>query len=145
MPKEYINYPSTEQIRDLQISLGMHDVNIDGKLGPDTIHFWEEELANEPMGDKPDGDHAINAPLPMIGLHWDGRNEVVQLSLDIDWEVLQEMVKARQENPDAKFADDNSFLRNRVTFYTGALSRNDLQRLVRAARRARNNVFGADE
>lgn len=146
MPKEYINYPPEEDILQLQISLGMPDKDLDGKLGPKTIAVWEEELELPPMGDKPDSDDpAINAPLPMVGLHWDGKNEVVQLSLDIDWNVLQEMVKQRQELPDANFADDNSFLRNRVTFYTGALSRDDLQRLVRVSRRARNAVFGADE
>lgn len=81
----------------------------------------------------------------MVGLHWDGKNGTVQLSLDIDWDVLQEMVKTRQDRPTENFADDNSFLRNRVTFYTGALDREDLQRLVRTTRRARNAVFGADE
>lgn len=145
MPKEYINYPTTDDIRELQISLGMPDKDIDGKLGPKTVGLWEEELELPPLGDKPDGPGSIHAPLPMVGLHWDGKNEVVQLSLDIDWDVLQEMVKTRQELPDGQFADDNSFLRNRVTFYTGALSRDDLQRLVRTARRARNAVFGADE
>lgn len=145
MPKEYINYPTTDDIRELQISLGMPDKDVDGKLDPKTVSLWEEELELLPFGDKPDGPSSIHAPLPMVGLHWDGKNEVVQLSVDIDWDVLQEMVKTRQENPDASFADDNSFLRNRVTFYTGALSRKDLQNLVRTARRARNSVYGADE
>lgn len=145
MPKEYINYPTTDDILALQTSLGMPDKALDGKLGLNTIAYWEEELVQEPLGDKSGGGHAIKAPLPMIGLHWDGKNEVVQLSLDIDWDVLQAMVKMRQERPTENFADDNSFLRNRVTFYTSALSREDLQRLVRTSRRARNAVFGADE
>lgn len=145
MPKEYINYPSQEEIRELQISLGMPDRAIDGKLGSKTITIWEEELKLPTLGDKPGGPSTIYAPLPMLGLHWDGKNGTVQLSMDIDWDVLQELVKARQEDPTAVFSDDNSFLRNRVTFYTGSLDRNDLQNLVRTARRARNAVYGSDE
>lgn len=145
MPKEYINYPTREDIHDLQVSLGMPDKALDGKLGPNTIAYWEKALEAEPLGDKPGEDNAIMAPLPMIGMHWDGNGGTVQLSLDIDWDVLQKMVETRQSRPDDNFADDNSFLRNRVTFYTGALDRDDLQRLVRTARRARNSVFGADE
>lgn len=145
MPKEYINYPSKDDIRELQVSLGMPDKDLDGLLGPKTIETWEEELTLPPMGDKPDGGNVINAPLPMVGLHWDGKNGTAQLSLDIDWDVLQGMVKLRQDHPQADFADDDSFLCNRVTFYTGALSRDDLQRLVRVSRRVRNAVYGADE
>lgn len=141
MPKEYINYPKAEEIKDLQKSIGMPPKDNDGKLGPKTYQFWESALYAKDHG----GNIEIDAPLPMIGLHWDGKNEVVQLSLDIDWSVLQAMVKVRQDNPTENFADDNSFLHNRVTFYSGALSREDLQRLVRASRRARNSVFGADE
>jgi hypothetical protein len=141
MPKEYINYPSPKEIRFLQASIGMPHKTIDGKLGPNTRDRWDSVL------DAKDHDQPIeiHAPLPMVGLHWDGLNGTVQLSLDIDWDVLQEMVKSRQEHPTEDFADDNSFLRNRVTFYTGSLSRNDLQQLVRTARRARNSVYGADE
>lgn len=141
MPKEYVNYPTPDQVVDLQTSLGMPSKQIDGKLGRITRECWDTVLEEKDH----DADIQIAAPLPMVGLHWDGRNGTVQLSLDIDWDVLQEMVKARQEHPTEDFADDNSFLRNRVTFYTGALSREDLQQLVRTARRARNAVYGADE
>lgn len=141
MPKEYINYPSRSEVGDLQKSLGMPPQDIDGKLGFITRGHWDAVLEAKDH----DADIQITAPLPMIGLHWDGKNGTVQLSVDIDWDVLQEMVKTRQENPTEEFGDDNSFLRNRVTFYTGALSREDLQQLVRTTRRARNSVYGADE
>jgi hypothetical protein len=141
MPKEYVNYPSRDEIAKLQISIGMPENLVDGKLGPNTRIFWDRVLEDKDH----DAHIDIEAPLPMVGLHWDGKNGTVQLSLDIDWDVLQEMVKARQNNPTENFADDNSFLRNRVTFHTGALSRDDLQQLVRTARRARNAVYGADE
>jgi hypothetical protein len=141
MPKEYVNYPKPAEIVVLQDSICMPPKSIDGKLGPNTLAFWESALDAKENG----GTIPIAAPLPMVGLHWDGKNGTVQLSLDIDLDVLQEMVKQRQENPDGKFADDNSFLRNRVTFYTGNLGRNDLQNLVRTTRRARNAVYGADE
>lgn len=140
MPKEYINYPSEKQVKDLQDSLGMPVKQTDGKIGVVTRKFWDDMLE-----DDHDSRANVVAPLPMVGLHWDGKNGTVQLSLDIDWDVLQEMVKTRQKNPDVEFGDDNSFLRNRVTFYTGALSRDDLQQLVRTARRARNSVYGSDE
>lgn len=145
MPKEYINWPTPLEVRALQVSLGMSDRDTDGRIGPKTIQIWKEELALPPMGDKPDSElHCIDAPAPQIGLHWDGRNGTVQLSLDIDFDVLQEMVKTRKENPEANFGEDGPFP-NRVTFYTGALTRNDLQQLVKTTRRARNAVFGADE
>lgn len=141
MPKDYVNYPSRDDIALLQKSVGMPDHQVDGKLGSVTYLHWDQALEAKDH----DVDIKIDAPLPMIGFHWDGKGEVVQLSIDIDWDVLQEMVKLRQENPMDNFADDNSFLRNRVTFYTGSLSREDLQQLVRIARRARNSVYGSDE
>lgn len=114
---------------------------VDGRIGSTTRAFWDKKLENKEHDSRVD----VVAPLPMVGLHWDGKNGTIQLSLDIDWDVLQEMVKARQTLPEETFADDNSFLRNRVTFYTGSLNRNDMQQLVRTARRARNAVYGADE
>lgn len=141
MPKEYINYPKPAEIVVLQNSLGMPTKQIDGKLGVVTRKVWDDVLEAKDHDERID----ISAPLPMIGLHWDGKNGTIQLSLDIDWDVLQEMVRIRQKQPTLEFGDDNSFLRNRVTFYTGALSREDLQQLVRVSRRARNAVFGADE
>lgn len=142
MPKEYVNYPSQKEVIRLQSSIGMPDELVDGKIGPTTRTFWDKKLEDNKAHDSRVD---LLAPLPMVGMHWDGKNGTIQLSLDIDWDVLQEMVHARQALPEGTFADDNSFLRNRVTFYTGALNRNDLQQLVRTARRARNAVYGADE
>lgn len=143
MPKEYITYPNVDQVKVFQTFLGMHDKDVDGKIGPRTREYWKEDI-DDHLDRKMDRYDAVVLP-PMVALHWDEINEVVQLSLDIDWDVLQEMVETRQKNPTANFADDNRFLMNRVTFYTGALDRKDLQRLVSASRRARNAVFGADE
>lgn len=141
MPKEYITYPNKGQVTALQESLGMPNDLVDGRIGSTTRAFWDKKLENKEHDSRVD----VVAPLPMVGLHWDGKNGTIQLSLDIDWDVLQEMVHARQALPEGTFADDNSFLRNRVTFYTGSLNRNDMQQLVRTARRARNAVYGADE
>lgn len=143
MPKEYINPPSREEVENLQRWLGMPESEIDGKIGPETRKYWDKDI--EDHYDRSMDQYTAVSPLPMVALHWDGQNGTIQLSLDVDWDVLQEMVKTRQENPDSQFADDNSFLRNRVTFYTGSLNRNALQHLVRTTRRARNAVFGADE
>jgi hypothetical protein len=145
MPKQYINWPSKEDVKDLQISLGMSDKDADGIIGPKTLRIWKEELELPIMGDRPDSDdNAIMAPHPQIGLHWDGRNGTVQLSLNIDLDLVKRMIKAREENPTGNFGETNYFP-NRITFYTGNLDRDDLQTLVKETRRARNAVYGADE
>lgn len=76
-------------------------------------------------------------PGSQVGIHWDGNHETVQLSLDIDWDLLQRIVESHKA-PGGQYGD-------RVIFYTESLSRDDLQRLVKHTRRARDAVFGSDE
>lgn len=119
MPKEYINWPQPERVAH---ALTAEDIEA-GKDGLEVL-----------------------PPAPRVGLHWDGTHGTVQLSLDVDWDVLQEMVKVRQENPDKGwFGEDEGNFPNRTTFYTGALDRADLQRLIKHTRRARDAAFGSDE
>ena len=118
MPKEYINWPQPERIAYART---------------------QEELdAGLPAID-------TLPPAPRIGLHWQTDGEV-QLSFDVDWDVLQEMVKTRQENAEAGWlgADEGNFP-NRHVFYTGQLDRPDLNRLIKHVRRARDAAYGSDE
>lgn len=117
MPKEYINWPEPEHI---------------------VRAVTQEELdaGNEGLETLPPG--------PRIGIHWHA-NETVQLSLDMDWDVLQEIVKTRQDDPNAFDFDADGTYANRQSFFTEALSRSDLQRLIKHARRARDAAYGADE
>jgi hypothetical protein len=118
MPKEYINWPEPEPI---------------------VYALTQDEIdAGRPAFD-------LLPPAPRVGIHWDGVGETVQLSIDIDWDVLQEMVKARQDNPDFAYDDNGAAFPNRYAFYTGALGRGDLQRLIKHTRRARDAAFGSDE
>ena len=81
-------------------------------------------------------------PAPsQVGIHWDATHGTVQLSLDIDWELLQRIVDQRREHGEGYFIGDSP---DRQTFYTEALRRDDLQRTIKATRRARDQVFGAD-
>lgn len=78
---------------------------------------------------------------PQVGLHWDGNHGTVQLSIDIDWDLLQRIVDGRRNNPTRYHGEDE----DRAVFYTEALDRNDLQRLIKQTRRARDAAFGSDE
>lgn len=77
---------------------------------------------------------------PQVALHWDGNSGNVQLSLDIDLDVLSRIIEVKRENPNAWDGSEAG----RQVFYTETLSRADLQRLIKASRRARDSVFGAD-
>lgn len=115
MPKQYINFPEPERV----------------------VHAMTEEeyVAGE-------GGIEVLPALPQIGLHWDGVNEVVQLSFDMDADVLSRIADTRNAlHPDHSFVEKQG----RAVFYSGALSRDDMQRLIRHARRARDAVFGSDE
>lgn len=87
----------------------------------------------------------ILPPGPRLQLHWDARHGTVQVSMDIDWDVLQRYVDYRRSNPDGYTGEDEGLMPNRATFYTEGLDRADLQRLVKQTRRARDAAFGADE
>lgn len=117
MPKETINWPQ-----------------------PTTIH----------TGSIDDEGHAESSsetvpPGPRIQIHWDSQHGTVQLSMDMDWDVLQHYVDIRRSDPAAWRGEDEGAMPNRAIFYTEGLDRGDLQRLVKHTRRARDAAFGADE
>lgn len=115
MPKEYINYPEPEQIA---YALTQEQI--------DAGHDGLEELP----------------AAPQVGVHWHANEETPQLSFSIDADLLSKIVATRDsENPDYTFVSEPG----RAVFYTSALSRGDLQRLIKAARRARDAAYGSDE
>lgn len=90
-------------------------------------------------------DEPVNDPQPagpQVALHWDGNSGTVQLSMDIDIEVLERILDMKKNNPDTVW--DGSEL-GRQIIYTEALTRADMQRLIKHGRRARDAAFGADE
>lgn len=113
MPKQYINFPEEQR----------------------AYHALTEQ-------DVADGKQAeeILPPSSQVGIHWDPVHSVVQLSMDIDLDLLERIVKRRREEGVSDGSPET-----RQVLYTAPLSRADLQRLVKNARRARNDAFGADE
>lgn len=117
MPKEYINYPD-----------------------PFT---YARVITQDELDEGIDGVETLPAA-PQVGIHWDGVRGNVQLSFDMDPDVLSEIVSTRNtEHPDIAFGGDER--EGRAVFFTSTLSRSDLQRLIRHARRARDAAYGADE
>jgi hypothetical protein len=115
MPKEYINYPEPE--------------------------VWARPISLDEYESGEDGVQSRPAA-PQVGIHWDGVHGNVQLSFDMDADVLSKIVSTRNsEHPDCAFVEDGG----RAVFYTASLNRGDLQRLIKHARRARDAAFGADE
>lgn len=76
-----------------------------------------------------------------ITVHWSkGGTGDIQLSVQLDAEMVREQLR---------LYDQDEWLGERrdgmLIFYTGPLRREETQRLVRHIRRARNDVYGADE
>lgn len=70
-------------------------------------------------------------------IHWSPEPAgYAQLAFEFDVQVMIDyLTKLRKDSPDDA----------RVAFYTPSLSRTALQTLIRAGKRARNSVYGADE
>jgi len=79
----------------------------------------------------------INYPVEptdgIVRLHWSGPLSMVQLS--IEFEVAQMRAYLAEQGKGAE----------RLPWFTGTLDRDDVQRLIRFGRRARDQVFGSDE
>lgn len=94
----------------------------------------KEQINFAPYRYGQDGTTPVSAE---VSINWIGGDQAyaqigVELSID---DVEQHVKQVRKDSPgDA-----------RVTFYTEPLTRPELQRLIRAARRARDAVFDADE
>ncbi len=94
----------------------------------------KEQINYAPVVTLPDGTTLI---APEISLHWSG-GPAGYAQLGMEFSVsdmlgyLNHLLKGSPTD-------------SRATFYTPELTRPDLQRLVKAARRARDVVFDADE
>lgn len=115
MPKEYINYPEPERVA--------------------------YALTQDQIDDGVDGVEILPAA-PQIGLHWHAGEGTPQLSYSMDADVLARIVATHgTENEDYTFVSEPG----RATFFTSTLTREDLQRLIKHARRARDAAYGSDE
>ena len=84
----------------------------------------------------PDGStHLVNVEFydPQVTLHWSGA-DAVQFGVEIDVRKLRQL-QADIDNPGTRS----------LNLYTGALSRSEINRAIRALRRSRDAVFGSDE
>lgn len=70
-------------------------------------------------------------------LHWNGGpGEIAQLGVEFDVQVMRDhLAEIAKHSPTDK----------RTSIYSIGLDRAELQRMIRAAKRARDAVFGADE
>lgn len=79
----------------------------------------------------------VSSLAPEFSLHWNsGPGEVVQLGVEFDVKVMREHLDLlAKHSPTDK----------RTAVYSAGLERDDIQKMIRAGKRARNAVFGADE
>ena len=87
-----------------------------------------------------DPDTGVETPTPLgqiLEFHWDGNHGTVQVSMSIDTEILQRVLEQERR--------EDGVMPERIWFYTEALTRGDLQRIIKTARRARDDAYGADE
>jgi hypothetical protein len=68
---------------------------------------------------------------PLVRAHWNPDN-YVQLSIEIDKSMVERSLKEQADDP-------------HVTFWSVPMERGEIQNAVKVLRRARNQVFGADE
>lgn len=80
---------------------------------------------------------SLSVPGTEASLHWSSNaGGYAQLAFEFDVQaMLNYLAQLRKDSPGD----------SRAVFYTLELSRHELQTLIRAAKRARNAVFGADE
>lgn len=99
----------------------------------ETIHFGSNagaDIATQQYG--------VGATTPQVSIHWTkGREGVVQFGFTVDFAVLDEMARMRLAG---HFGNDDVH-----TFYTAPVSRDELNRGIRAMRSARDAEFGKDE
>lgn len=78
-----------------------------------------------------------------LALHWTkGEGGLVQVSIQLDAEMVREQLRLVDEN---YVWVGEEVKPGMLMFYSGPIKRYEMQRLIRHARRARNDVYGADE
>jgi hypothetical protein len=117
MPKEEINYPSS------------------------WVHHADSREINQHHGeDLKEGD-TLSTDMG-ISFHWSkGEAGLAQIAVELDVEQLRELIKAY----DAGEWVGETNKTERVRVYSAVLNRWELQRLIRTARKVRDDVFDADE
>jgi hypothetical protein len=118
MPKEVIRYSNEFVIRDGRIV-----------YNPDVV------------GTKPRQEDEEVRRTEEVALHWTkGDSGVIQLSMQLDAEMVREQLAMYDK--DEWLGEKHAGM---LIFYTGDLKRYELQKLVRFTRKARDDVYGADE
>lgn len=119
MPKEVIKYTNEYVIRDNRIVYNPDAVGSEAIRPDEEMHHTEE-----------------------LALHWSkGPGGVIQLSIQLDANMVREQLR---------LYDQQEWLGEEIKpgmlmFYSGDLRRSELQLLVKHTRRARDDVYGADE
>lgn len=94
----------------------------------------KEQINYAPHVELPDGTTPIS---PEVSLHWSsGEPHFAQIGFEFSVKDMTAYL--------ARLAKDSP-TDHRATFYTAELTRPELQRMIRAGKRARDAVFGADE
>ena len=81
-----------------------------------------------------------------VSLHWGGgmsrsHEGDIQISLDVDIQRLKDMLDEHARGIHYSDTDHS----DRVLLFSNVLTRDEVQRLIRTARRARDAAFGKDE
>lgn len=77
----------------------------------------------------------INKDTPTLRVHWDANGGSVQVAIDFSRETWLDCVQDIEADTDLKS----------YAIYTGSLSRQDINKLIRVLRRARDGAHGKDE
>lgn len=94
----------------------------------------KEQINYAPHVEGPDGSTPI---APEVSINWSsGEPHYAQIGFEFTIkDMLDYLTQLRMSSPTD----------HRATFYTPELTRPEMQRMIRAAKRARDSVFGADE
>ncbi len=118
MIKEVIRYSNEFVIRDGQVV-----------YNPDVV------------GTKPADPEEVVSRTEEVAIHWTkGDAGIVQLSVQLDAEMVREQLRLYDKGEWLGEKNDGMLI-----FYTGDLKRYEIQKLVRNVRKARDDVYGADE
>lgn len=106
---------------------------------------WPEPSSMRAVRDVKTGEEVVDDVTPMssvFNLHWTSGAGmgIPQLSVNVDWTQLEKMVDWHREHPEEWWGESD-----RAEFWSEALTRADLNALIKHARRCRDAVFGADE
>ena len=132
MPKEVVQYPSTDQHSGTEISIHWQKDGAHVQMGV-TRHVWTPP-APDAVASTPHGDHSACAACV------DAKTQNAQRR-EFAGQLLGMRVMDSTANAGPAVGDFDP----PVTVFTEALSRGDINRMIRVLRRARDQAYGRDE